>query len=227
MLKSATLLNTLDQIIHLSPVQKRIAKRFYFWQICIQKQTMKGLWMRLSTIAKASNCSIDTVIRFLKQNPNLVRKIRRSRMTNSYFNQKEFIDAMKLLDQCKMLNKNLRQQKNWLMGLMKGEMNSHRENVGICDPICSNLRPNPYLYPKIQVQEPCAVKQKIEVSLNPMIDSLPIALEKKLRLQSYPEVLIVEAYNDYKWYSQRRKIQNPYGLFLNRIKDHESRRRLL
>ena len=134
---------------------------------------------------------------------------------------------MKLLDQCKMLNKNLRQQKNWLMGLMKGEMNSHRENVGICDPICSNLRPNPYLYPKIQVQEPCAVKQKIEVSLNPMIDSLPIALEKKLRLQSYPEVLIVEAYNDYKWYSQRRKIQNPYGLFLNRIKDHESRRRLL
>jgi hypothetical protein len=209
------LFNILESISKMSPKQRLIAKQFYLWSLCIKKGTMKGMWMRVLYIAEQCACCSDTVIRFLKEFKDLIKTIRRRGRTNSYAPDKLFFEAMEFMDKEKMLNKDRRSLKRWLNNMLKSELQSSYENVRICDPPGPNLRPNPYYYPYFKVQE--GADQK---SGNYLLDQLPLALWQKRKLMIYPEQVLVEAHEDYKWYKEKKEVRNVYGLLLSRAKAH-------
>lgn len=212
-----TIFNILESISKMSPKQRLIAKNFYLWMLSIKKGKMKGLWMRVLYIAQQSDCCADTVIRFLKEFKDLIKTIRRRGRTNSYAPSKDFLIAMQFMDKEKMLNKSHRQVKSWLIGMMRAELQSSYENVEICDPSCSNLRPNPSSYPFIKVH---SADKPIG---NFLIDELPLDYWQKKRLICFSQAVLVSAVEDYNWYRQRKVVTNPYGLILSRALSHREK----
>jgi len=194
--------NLIETLINLSPSHKNIAVQFYFWFRAWQKGTMPlGLQMGIKYIAENSDCSYDTVCRFFSKYPYLVKRHRRAYRTNRYELAETFLHAMQFMDAHGILEKNTKQQKNWYKMLLKKELEFVYGNVGICDPPCRYLRPNPLLIPGTYVNLTgkgitgiCSPTYKREkeaperiLTIPKYIDRLDLPLEIKLKLSLVSE----------------------------------------
>jgi hypothetical protein len=205
----------IDTLIRLSPSHKNIARNFYLWFISWRKGYMPyGLQMGIDFIATESDCSRDTVTRFFNKYPYLVRRERRTYKTNRYTPQETFLHAMQFMDVNNILEKNRRQQKRWYMNEMRKDLDFLNENVGICNPLCPNLRPNPLLIPESlksltgkgnagscfpQYKEKKRESQERFIDIPERIDRMNLPYEAKLKLSMIPEGIFQSALDSARW----------------------------
>ncbi|MBS0654061.1 MAG: hypothetical protein JSR39_11120 [Verrucomicrobia bacterium] len=205
---SAETHNILGQILDLSPKQKQIAIKFFMW-----RTKQKSIYPSHKYIAKGI-CSEDTVIRFLKQNSNLILSRRqRGRTSNIYIVQERFFRAMEILDRACVLNKGLKAQKRWLMNLQRRELDSVYEMDAFCDPSGPNLRhysvfdPNTFLRSS-STQSGVTAQRGLFLKTSELLKSID-APEGAIRFIQHDIAMTLKALKaNVTWYESQHEIKN-------------------